>query len=105
MREAAAVEEWIQVGSLAIVDYDGWTMVMARTYLASDAARVERMVVFLRGQGVILDSDLARLYEVPTRALVQAVNRHVSAHGGRVQGSEVTGCDLKHRHWQGRPSL
>ncbi len=51
---------------------------MARTNLASAAGKVERMIVYLRGQGVILDNDLARLYEVPTKALVQAVNRNRS---------------------------
>lgn len=51
---------------------------MARTGLASAAGKVERMIVYLRGQGVILDNDLARLYEVPTKALVQAVNRNRS---------------------------
>lgn len=51
---------------------------MARTDLTSAAGKVERMIVYLRGQGVILDNDLARLYEVPTKALVQAVNRNRS---------------------------
>src|SRR5690349_13363716 len=31
---------------------------------------------FLRGQNVMLDSDLAELYEVETKVLNQAVNRH-----------------------------
>lgn len=53
-------------------------MAMARTDLTSAAGKVERMIVHLRGQGVILDNDLARLYGVPTKALVQAVNRNRS---------------------------
>ena len=58
--------------------YDGRIMAMTRSDLVSAAAKVEEMIVFLRGQGVILDKDLARLYEVPTKALVQAVNRNRS---------------------------
>jgi hypothetical protein len=53
-------------------------MAMARIDLTSAAGKVERMIVHLRGQGVILDNDLARLYGVPTKALVQAVNRNRS---------------------------
>jgi hypothetical protein len=53
-------------------------MTMARTDLTAAAGKVERMIVYLRGQGVILDKDLARLYRVPTKALVQAVNRNRS---------------------------
>src|SRR5271166_917876 len=38
---------------------------------------VERMIHVIRGQKVMLDSDLAALYEVPTRALNQAVRRNI----------------------------
>jgi len=41
------------------------------------AARVERMVLRLRGQNVLLDSDLAELYGVGTGALIRAVKRNV----------------------------
>ena len=34
------------------------------------------MILILRGQRVILDADLAALYEVPTKALNQAVKRN-----------------------------
>ncbi|HYS52605.1 MAG TPA: ORF6N domain-containing protein [Thermoanaerobaculia bacterium] len=47
----------------------------------------------VRGQRVILDRDIAELYEVPTKALIQAVKRnvassrlHVSAFNARVCG-------------------
>lgn len=40
------------------------------------AARVEGMICLLRGQRVMLDSDLAALYEVETKALKRAVNRN-----------------------------
>jgi hypothetical protein len=53
-------------------------MAIARTDLSSTAATIERLVIRLRGQAVILDSDLARLYGVPTKALVQSIVRNRS---------------------------
>jgi len=41
------------------------------------AERIERAIVVLRGHRVMLDADLASLYEVETRALVQAVKRNI----------------------------
>jgi hypothetical protein len=38
--------------------------------------QVERAILLIRGEKVILDADLAALYEVETRVLVQAVKRH-----------------------------
>lgn len=38
---------------------------------------VEGLIYLLRGQRVMLDSDLAALYEVPTKALNQAVRRNL----------------------------
>ncbi|MBW1917309.1 MAG: ORF6N domain-containing protein [Deltaproteobacteria bacterium] len=40
------------------------------------AERIEQSIILIRGEKVILDADLARLYEVETRVLVQAVKRH-----------------------------
>ena len=40
------------------------------------AVSVEEMILTIRGQKVILDADLARLYGVETRALNQAVKRN-----------------------------
>jgi hypothetical protein len=40
-------------------------------------ARIERTILFLRGQKVMLDSDLAGLYGVQTKALNQAVKRNI----------------------------
>ena len=37
---------------------------------------VERKILVLRGERVMLDADLAELYGVPTKALVQAVKRN-----------------------------
>ena len=38
--------------------------------------QVERAILLIRGEKIILDADLAALYEVETRVLVQAVKRH-----------------------------
>lgn len=40
------------------------------------AERIAQSIAMLRGHKVMLDSDLARLYGVETRALVQAVKRN-----------------------------
>jgi len=40
--------------------------------------RIERAILFLRGHKVILDADLATLYGVDTRTLVQAVKRNLA---------------------------
>ncbi len=38
--------------------------------------RIERSILLIRDQKVMLDHDLAVLYEVPTKVLVQAVKRN-----------------------------
>ena len=38
---------------------------------------IQNMIYTIRGQKVMLDSDLARLYEVETRVLNQAVKRNI----------------------------
>jgi len=40
------------------------------------AARIESCIVALRGEKVLLDSDLAQIYGVPTKALNRAVKRN-----------------------------
>ncbi len=40
---------------------------------------IQSKILFLRGKKVMLDRDLAALYEVPTKALNQAVKRNVRA--------------------------
>ncbi len=42
------------------------------------AQRIENKIVLLRGHNVMLDMDLAELYEVETRTLVQAVKRNLT---------------------------
>jgi hypothetical protein len=46
--------------------------------LAVPAQFIERRIYFIRCQKVMLDSDLADLYQVETRALIQAVKRNAS---------------------------
>jgi hypothetical protein len=46
------------------------------TLVAASAQSIERQIYVLRGQRVMLDADLARLYGVSTRVLNQAVNRN-----------------------------
>ncbi len=38
--------------------------------------RIERAILLLRGQKIMLDADLAALYDVETRVVVQAVKRN-----------------------------
>jgi hypothetical protein len=42
------------------------------------AELIDRSILLIRGQKVLLDIDLAQLYGVETSALVQAVNRNRS---------------------------
>jgi len=40
------------------------------------AERIERCILLIRGEKVMLDADLAQLYGVETRTLLQAVKRN-----------------------------
>ena len=57
------------------------------------AERIERAILLLRGQKLLLDADLAALYGVTTKALNQAVKRNVSRFPGdfmfRLTGEET----------------
>lgn len=41
------------------------------------AERIERMIILIRGKKVMFDSDLAELYVVETKVLMQAVKRNI----------------------------
>jgi hypothetical protein len=43
---------------------------------AIPAERIERSILVLRGHKVLLDADLARLYGVETKVLLQALKRN-----------------------------
>lgn len=49
---------------------------MAEAPFIISTERIERTILLVRGQQVMLDKDLAKLYQVETRVLVQAVNRN-----------------------------
>jgi len=49
---------------------------MACVHGASIASRIERRIYLLRGQKVMLSADLAVLYEVAPRTMMQAVKRN-----------------------------
>ena len=38
---------------------------------------IEKKIILIRGQKVMLDADLAEIYGVPTKALNQAVKRNI----------------------------
>ena len=79
---------------------------MAKQSAIVPADRIERAIVFIRGHKVMLDFDLAALYAVPTRVLVQAVKRNVARFPSdfmfRLTAEEAErlrsqNCDLKDR--------
>ena len=47
------------------------------TQLPIPTERIEQAIYLIRGQKVMLDRDLAALYDVETRVLVQAVKRNI----------------------------
>ena len=47
-----------------------------RLTVAPDAGEITRSIMVLRGQRVLLDAELAALYRVETRILIQAVQRN-----------------------------
>ena len=53
-------------------------MAKKRTTSLIPVERIEKAILLVRGQKVMLDRDLAQLYEVETRSLVQAVKRNIS---------------------------
>src|SRR6185295_16287195 len=63
--------------------------------------RIERSILWIRGQRVMLDADLAFLYGVPTKVLNQAVRRNRERFPKdfmfrltrREKGKVVTDCD------------
>jgi len=45
-----------------------------RELISSD--KIESRILYIRGKKVMLDKDLAELYKVPTKELLQAVRRN-----------------------------
>ena len=76
--------------------------------------RLEPLIHVVRGQRVILDADLARLYGVTTKALNQAIKRNVdrfpvdfafqlSAAGDKLRWSQIVTTSQKYRRSGLRP--
>lgn len=51
---------------------------MGETQALVPAERIERVILVLRGEKVILDSEIALLYEVETKVLIRAMKRNLS---------------------------
>jgi hypothetical protein len=70
--------------------------------------RIERAIYLIRDEKVMLDSDLANLYEVETKVLIQAVKRNIDRfpHDFMFQLSNKEFADLKSQivtsSWGGR---
>jgi len=82
---------------------------MAQSSSLVPAERIESMILFIRGEKVMLDEDLATMYQVTTGALIQAVKRNRDRFPAdfmfQLTGQEVT--DLKSQSvisssWGGR---
>jgi hypothetical protein len=50
---------------------------MAKSSQIIPIERIQNSIYLIRGQKVILDKDLANLYGVPTKALIQAIKRNI----------------------------
>ena len=59
-----------------------------------DLQIIQSKIYEIRGCRVMLDSDLAALYQVETKALKQAVKRNIERFP-RSRMFKVTNCDLK----------
>jgi hypothetical protein len=55
---------------------------LARGAFPAAVKHVERMILLVRGQRVMLDEDLARMYGVATKTLVRAVKRNIERFPG-----------------------
>ncbi len=75
------------------------------------AGGVERLIHFIRGRKVILDSDLARLYMVETKAMNRAIGRNTDRFPGDFmfrlspQEAENLRCQIGTSSWGGRRYL
>jgi hypothetical protein len=83
---------------------------MGKDVASVSPERIERLILMVRGQKVMLSTDLAELYEVEPRVLVQSVKRNLARFPDdfmfqlteeRVLKLEITNCDFK----LGRPPL
>ena len=57
---------------------NGEGLPMHETGTLIPAERIERAILLIRGQKIMLDKDLATLYRVGTKVLIQAVKRNLA---------------------------
>ena len=80
------------------------------------AEHISSRIFIVRGQRIMLDADLAELYDVPTKALVQAVRRNLERFPSDflfrltqqelgVLRSQIVTASSDRRQWGGRRSL
>lgn len=78
--------------------------------------KVERAIIFVRGEKVLLDSDLAQLYGVSTARLNQQVNRNLDRFPGdfmfrltekEFKDFDIAKCNIKDDRpwWKEKASL
>lgn len=68
---------WRPSGATMSSARTGRTQISRSDQLPASVFVIERRIYLIRGHRVMLDSDLAELYRVETRALVQAVKRNI----------------------------
>ena len=61
---------------VANCDHPGSEYPLSKALTSIPIERVENAILLIRGEKVILDTDLAALYGVETRSLLQAVKRN-----------------------------
>lgn len=75
--DLAAAPRTVSVSTQIDTDDDGSHICdMSDRTEAVAPARIERAILLVRGERVILDAKIAALYGVPTKALVRAVERN-----------------------------
>src|SRR5262249_4190406 len=79
------------------------SVVRGRAPVGIPSERIERAILWIRGQKVMLDADLAALYGVETRVLNQAVKRNARRFPADFM-LHLTAEESEHlmRHYQGR---
>lgn len=69
---------WFQVDITILWGHNLWPQKLQGEYMTViTPAKIEKMIYLIRGQKVMLDSDLASLYEIDTKKFNQAVKRNM----------------------------
>jgi hypothetical protein len=70
---------------------------MKDTHALIPRGRIEQRIYFLHGEKVMLGTDLARLYQVASRALLQAVNRNHERRSNYAMDYQANNCSIRPR--------